>query len=136
MNYLKSLFFNFLIVFFADHTLPGIETVAQAKLPHLGGDLLFALGLGFLNSLIYPILKFTGRIRCIPHIALAAIVLNFVSYAILKILPIGIHITSLQGYFLGVLVVSIGSFILNFFEMRAHPPANGSHPTQNGERPS
>jgi len=128
MNYVKSLFFNFLIVFFANHVLPGIETVSQAKLPHLGSDLLFAFCLGFLNSLIYPLLKFTTKTARIPHIALAALVLNFVSYAILKLLPIGIHITSLQGYFLGVVVVSAGSFFLNFFEMKAHPPATSISP--------
>ncbi len=124
MSYLKSFFLNFLIVFFANHTLPGINVVSQAKLPHLGSDILFALCLGFLNSLVYPLLKFTGRAtRCFPHMALMTLVLNLVAYAILKILPIGIQLLSLEGYFLGVLVVSIGGFVTNFLEMKAHPPA-------------
>ena len=46
MTYLKSLFFNFLVVFFANHVLPGIEVVKPTKLPHIGGDLTFAIALG------------------------------------------------------------------------------------------
>jgi hypothetical protein len=123
MKYLKTVFSNFLIVFFANHILPGIEVVDQSKLPHVGGDLSFALGLGFLNTLIYPILRWTGRARCLPHIALAALGLNFLSYAILKVLPIGIHVMSLKGYFVAALGVSIGSFITNFLQMKSSPVA-------------
>jgi hypothetical protein len=131
MKHLKTFFFNFLIVFFANHILPGIEVVNQTKLPHIGGDLSFALGLGFLNCLIYPLLLLTGRARCIPHIALAALALNFISYAILKILPLGIHIESVKGYFITALMVSIGSFITNFLQMKAHLAAHPPTPTSN-----
>jgi hypothetical protein len=127
MKHLKTFFVNFLIVFFANHTLPGIEVVNQTKLPHIGGDLSFALGLGLLNCLVYPLLLLTGRPRCIPHIALAVLALNFVSYALLKILPLGIHIQSIEGYFLTAFLVSVGCFITNFLQMKAHllahPPA-------------
>lgn len=123
MNYIKSLFYNFLAVFFCNHVLPGIDVVNVTRLPHLGGDIPFAAGLGLLNSLIYPLLKLTGRTRCTAQIGLAALVLNFLSYALLKMLPIGIHIT-LEGYFLGALIVSIIGFITNFFEMKANLPKN------------
>ena len=38
VQYLKSLFFNFLTVFFANHIFSGIEVTSQTKLPHIGGD--------------------------------------------------------------------------------------------------
>src|SRR5690554_369130 len=53
MVYLKHLLINFLIVFFANYVLPGIEVLNQTKLPHVGGDILFALSLGFLNASIF-----------------------------------------------------------------------------------
>ncbi len=117
MRYLKSLFFNFLIVFFANHVLPGIEVTDMTKLPHLGGDLLFSIALGLLNSLIYPILKLMGR-PAMTRIALVALALNFITYAILKLLPVGIKVVSVEGYLLAAAVVSIGSFLLNYFEMK------------------
>lgn len=117
MYYLKSLFFNFFIVFFANHILPGIEVSNQTKLPHLGGDLMFAIGLGFINSLIYPVLKLLHQ-ASIGKIGALAIVINFVVYATLKLLPIGIHITSFTGYLSAAILVAIGSFFINLFEMK------------------
>jgi uncharacterized membrane protein YvlD (DUF360 family) len=118
MNYVKSLFFNFLIVFFANHILPGIHVGSLTKLPHVRADLLFPLCLGLLNSWIYPILRiFDPKISWL-HIAGLALVLNFLSYAILKVLSIGIEIVTLEGYLFVSIVVAAGSFILNYLEMR------------------
>ena len=122
MNYLKTLVINFLIVFFANHILPGILVMDQTKLPHIGGDLIMAICLGVLNTLIYPILKLTGQVSGLK-IALAALILNFAAYAIVKIIPIGIGVTSVEGYIMASAVVAIGSFLTNFFEMkRSHKP--------------
>jgi len=122
MRYLKSLFFNFLIVFFANHVLPGIEVTDLTKLPHLGGDLLFSLALGLLNTLVYPILRLFMRPASIVRIAIACFVLNFIAYAIVKFLPVGIHISSIEGYLLGASVVALGSILLNYADMKS-----GSH---------
>lgn len=119
MNYIKSLCVNFLIVFFADHILPGIVVMDQTKLPHFGGDMIMALTLGFLNSLIFPILRLIqGEVSGLK-IALVAFILNFAAYAAVKFLPLGIGITSIEGYVLAAAVVSVGSFLTNFFEMKA-----------------
>ncbi len=119
MSYLKSLFFNFLIVFFANHLLPGIDVVTQTKLPHLGGDLIFAVGLGVLNSLIYPVLKaLHKKSAMLVQIAIISILLNFGAYALLKLLPFGIHIASMEGYLFPAIAVTIVSFLTNLFEMR------------------
>jgi hypothetical protein len=124
MSYLKSFFFNFLTIFFANHLLPGIDVVMQVKLPHVGGDLLFAIVLGGLNALIYPTLKLvmkrSAKLMLTTQIALIAIVFNFGAYAILKLLSIGIMISSLEGYFIPAIVVTIVSFLTNFLAMKAY----------------
>lgn len=131
MRYLKALFFNFLIVFFADHVLPGVQVADQTKLPHIGGDLLFAFSLGLLNSLIFPVLKVMDKHRSSVRIAMVALVLNFAAYALIKILPIDIQILSVEGYILAVIAVSLGSFCINFAEVRRHEsqiPKTPFHP--------
>ena len=118
MNYLKSLFFNFLTVFFANHLLPGIEVVKQSKLPHIGGDLLFAIVLGFLNSLIFPVLKVMDQKISVGRIAITASVLSFAAYAVLKFAPLGIEIKTVEGYLLAAGFVGAGGFLTNYLEMK------------------
>lgn len=118
MYYLKILFFNFLVVFFANHILPGIEVTSQTRLPHIGGDLIFAAVLGVLNSLISPVLHWIFHSLTLLKVAMTALLLNFAGYAIIKLLPVGIHITSVEGYILVAGVVTLGSFLTNFFEMK------------------
>lgn len=117
MNYLKTLVINFLVVFFADHILPGILVKDQTKLPHIGGDLIMAVVLGILNTLIYPVLRLIGHVSALK-IALVSIILNFAAYALVKLLPIGIAVTNVEGYIFASAVVSIGSFLTNFLEMK------------------
>lgn len=127
MVFLKTLFYNFLIVFFANHILPGIEVVNQTKLPHIGGDLIFAAALGLLDSLIYPALKLLKQEPTYFRIGLIAVILNFIAYAILRFLPIGVKVMSLEGYLIASLVVTVGAFLTNFFEMR-HYQSSGMNP--------
>ncbi|HSX37327.1 MAG TPA: phage holin family protein [Chlamydiales bacterium] len=117
MCYLKTFFFNVFIVFFADYILPGIDVTSITKLPHFGWDVIFPILLGLINSLIYPILKLLHQATAFKILGFC-LGINFIAYASLKVLPIGIHITSFMGYVIAALVVSIGSFLLNFFEMR------------------
>lgn len=120
MNYLKSLVINFLVVFFSDHILPGIQVMNQTKLPHLGGDFILAIALGLLNSLIYPVLKLTHSETSALKIALVALILNFAAYGLVKLIPIGISVTTVEGYILVSAVVTIGGFLTNYFEMKRH----------------
>lgn len=124
MKFLKALFFNFLIVFFANHVLPGIEIKEHTRFPHIGGDISFALSLGLLNTIIYPILKLVGRKDSVLKIAMFALVLNLVAYAIVKFLPVGIQIRSVEGYIFGSLAVAIGSFLTNLYEMSSSKKKN------------
>ena len=118
MHYAKSWFYNFLIVYFANHLLPGIDLLHPTRLPHVGSDLLFAIALGLLNSLIYPVCKMVSHRTPLFRVIIIAIVLNFVAYAILKLLPIGIYLTSWEGYLLAAAVVTVGSIATNYCYMR------------------
>ena len=134
MNWLKAFFLNFFIVFFADYLLPGIEVLHPTKIPHLGGDFIFAILLGILNSLIYPVLKVTHQTLNIGTISLASTVVSFVAYGILKFAPVGIEIKTLEGYLLASMIVAGGSCITNYLEMKnsSRPPkppeSSGSTP--------
>ncbi len=123
MQYLKNFFYNFLIVFFANYLLPGIDIVSQTKLPHLGGDFLVAGGLGLLGSLIYPVMKVLDPQVNLPKIGMAALVMSFAAYVILKFAPLGVEVRSVEGYLLGSIIVSIGIFATNYFDMKRSPRA-------------
>jgi uncharacterized membrane protein YvlD (DUF360 family) len=92
--------------------------VNQTKIPHLGGDLIFAVALGLLNSLIFPLLKMMDGSVGLVRISIIALVLNFAAYALLKLLPLGIFITNVEGYLSASLVVSIGSVLLSYSQLR------------------
>jgi hypothetical protein len=108
-----------IIVFFVDYLTPGIDVVSQTKIPHIGGDLLFAAGLGLLNALIVPFLKMMHG-GSLLRMVLATLILNFALYALLKVLSIGVFVTNLEGYLAAPLAVSIGSFLINHFHVKKH----------------
>jgi uncharacterized membrane protein YvlD (DUF360 family) len=117
MTYFKSLFFNFLAIFFANHMIPGIDVLHPTKFPHIQGDLIFAFALGFLLSLIYPLM----RLFRIPldgmKIGLVSFCMSFLSYAVINFLPVEIHVTSFSGFFWGALLVFCSSFLTNYLEI-------------------
>ncbi|MBF8262745.1 MAG: hypothetical protein HW387_410 [Parachlamydiales bacterium] len=118
VNFLKCLAYNFLTVFFANYLLMGIEVEHPSKLPHIGGDLLFPLVLGLLFSSIYPILKVIDQNINLARIGIVAGCLSFGSYAILKFAPLGVEVKTVEGYLLASIVVALGGFLTNFFEMK------------------
>ena len=118
MNYTKSLFYNFLTIYFANHLLPEIELLEPTRFPYIGTDLPFALALGLLNSLIYPVCKLISQ-RVSPfRIAFIACAMNFAAYGVIKFFPIGIQTTTIQGFLIVSAVATIGSFLINYFYMR------------------
>lgn len=126
MNYLKSFFLNFLVVFFAVHVLAGVDVATPTKLPHLGSDIPFALALGFLNSLIEPIFAFLFRPATIVKLLLAAFGLNFGVFALVKFVSmIGIEITTVEGYLIVSCAVAIASFLTNYLEMKYRQKQSG-----------
>ena len=135
VQYLKSLFFNFLAVFFANHIFSGIQVINQTKLPHIGGDLIFAGVLGLLNSLIFPILRMVDRrISVLADFFDFLIIVNFSAYAILKFISsIGIEVLSLEGYMVASGVVSLGSFLTNYLEMKHFEHRHKTHQPHESE---
>jgi len=119
MHYVKGLFFNFLVVFFANYLLPGVRFVDQTKLPHISSDLLTPLILGALNSFIFVFLRLVRRPPTLARIGGAALVFNFGAYALFKLLPfLGILVTEWKGYLFAASVCSVGAFVVNYFEWK------------------
>jgi len=116
MSYIKSFLFYCLTIFFANYLLPGVDVVNQTKLPHIGGDLILALGLGVLNFLIGLFVQFRNKSFSFIRVAIVTLILNFGVYAILKLLPLGVFTTSVEGYLLVAGVVSIGSGTLTYIQ--------------------
>ena len=124
MRYLKHFFVLFLTIFFANYLLPGVDAVSRTKLPFIGGDLLFAIGLALLNAVVYPIVKLIEPNHSLSRLAAASFVLNFVSYALVKFIPVGIQISTVEGYLFVSVVVSGGGFLTNYLEMKQQSPQN------------
>lgn len=118
MTYLKNFLICFLIVFFVNYLFPGIDVVNQTKLPHIGGDLIFAAILGLLNSLIFPLLRVMDKHTNLIRIVVVTAILNFAVYALLKLLPFGVFVTNVEGYFFGAIFVTLGSFLVSYFQYR------------------
>ncbi len=119
MSYFKSLFYNFLAIFFVNQMIPGIEVVHPTKLPNIQGDLLFSLGFGFLLSLIYPLFRLFRSYPDAPKVGVASFCLSFGVYAILNFLPVEIKVTTFSGYFWGSLIVFFNSFLTNTLKCKS-----------------
>lgn len=126
MGYLKSLLFCCLVVFFVDYLVPGVEVVSFTKLPHIGGDLFFAVGLGLLNFLSGAVLQILGK-ASLPRLAIVILVLNFAAYALVKLLPLGVFTTSVEGYALAAFAVSIGCGSVIYANQKKRPPEHHPH---------
>ncbi|EKE08529.1 MAG: hypothetical protein ACD_17C00118G0005 [uncultured bacterium] len=127
MVYLKSLVMNFLLIFFANHVIPGTMIVYPTKLPHIGGDVMFAASLAVLNMLVYPVLRLLQKEVGEVKVAIACLILNFVAYAVIKLIPSsGIKIMTIQGYVILAFVVTVIGFLSNYFEMKQSQPKNPS----------
>ena len=120
MTYFKSLLTNFLAVFFVDHIIPGIDIAYYSKLPHIGGDLIFSFGVGFLNSLIFPVLKHFTTKPTHFKIGIISLIISFLSYSLVNILPVDIKVTSAGGYIWSILIIWGVSYFTNHLEFRKY----------------
>jgi len=117
MTYFKSLIINFLTVFFVNHVIPNVEIDYYTKLPHVGGDLIFAFGLGFVNSLIYPAIILFKVKPTHFKVGLISFLISFGGYSIVNILPVGVKITSPGAYIWTALVVWFVAYLTNHIEL-------------------
>lgn len=118
MHYLKKLFFQFLVVFFAVHILPGIVVVTPTKLPHMGGDLIVSAALGFFNSLIYPAFRVLHRQLSVGRAGALSLLISLVGFGLLKFVKLGVDVESVEGYIFVTLFISCGSTLINYVEMK------------------
>ena len=120
MTYFKSLLFNFLAVFFANHIIPGIKIDYYTKLPDIKGDIIFSFILGLILSLIFPVLKIFKLSPSHFKIGFITFLISFGAYSLVNILPVGIHITSAGGFIWCSLIVWFCSYLTNHLEYRKY----------------
>ncbi|NGX49457.1 MAG: hypothetical protein K940chlam5_01055 [Candidatus Anoxychlamydiales bacterium] len=125
MTYFKSLIINFLTVFFVNHVIPNVEIDYYSKLPHIGGDLIFAFSVGFLNSLIYPVIVLFKIKSTHLKVGLSSFIISFAAYSIVNILPVGIKITAAGAYIWTSLIVWFVSYLTNHLEIKHYMKEKG-----------
>lgn len=118
MTFFKSLIINFLTVFFVNHVIPEVEIDYYSKLPHIGGDIIFAFSVGLLNSLIYPVIVLFKIKPTHFKVGLTSFFISFGAYSIVNILPVGVKITSAGGFIWTSLVVWFMAYLTNHLELR------------------
>lgn len=115
MNYVRSLFLNFLIVFFVDRISPGIDIVYYESVPDIGADIIFSLIVGFLNASIYPFLAILEINVTKLKLAIFSFVISYAAFGAIALVPFGVQAT-LVGLLFGGTIVWIVSFFTNYLE--------------------
>lgn len=118
MNYVRSLFLNFLIVFFIDRVAPGITIESYEQVPNIGADILFALIVGFLNASIFFFLAILELKITNLKLALFSFVISFAAFITIAIIPFGVRVVNPWGVILGGGIVWIVSFFTNHLEWK------------------
>ncbi len=118
MNYLRSFFLNFLIVFFVDRVMPGVEITSYENVPNIGADILFSLIVGFLNASIFFFLVILEIKITRLNMALIGFVISFGAFLIIAVVPFGVRIVNPWGVILGGGLVWFVSFLTNYLEYK------------------
>lgn len=116
MTYLRSLFLNFLIVFFVDRIIPGIHVSNFENVPNIGADILFSLIVGFLNASIFFFFALLDLSITNLKLALASFVISFGSFLIIAVVPFGVQILNVWGVIFGGAIVWGVSLLTNYLE--------------------
>jgi len=124
MTYLRSLFLNFLVVFFVNDIIPGIHIQYFESVPNIGADILFAGIVGVLNSLVFPFLRAADLNPTFIKIAVISFIISFSSYIFIGIVPFGVKADTVGAViFAGILVWAMAIFT-NYLEMKHYLPKN------------
>ena len=126
MKYLKSFAFCFFIVFFVNYLIPGVDVVSFTKIPFFKGDILFPAVLALANIGIVLGFKMVGKALSKIKLGLSLFVLNSIGYSFLKVANSGIYITTVEGYALSIILVSVGCFLVLSFLMHDSSSGNNS----------
>ncbi|NGX43884.1 MAG: hypothetical protein KR126chlam5_00009 [Candidatus Anoxychlamydiales bacterium] len=117
MTYLRSFFLNFLIVFFAARVMPGITIQFYENVPNIGADILFSIVVGFLNSIIVPVLVLLEVEITNLKIAIIGFVISYLSFIIISIVDFGVT-SNILGIVLGGSLVWVFSYFTNYLELK------------------
>lgn len=116
MNYARSLFLNFLVVFFVDRVGPGIEIQTFEQVPNIGADILFSVIVGFLNASVFPFFAIMEFKLSVLRLAVINFIISFGAFTVISFIPFGVRIVSFWGILFGGLVVWATSFFTNYLE--------------------
>jgi uncharacterized membrane protein YvlD (DUF360 family) len=116
MNYIRSLFLNFLVVFFIDRAAPGVEITYFEQVPNIGADILFSLIVGFLNASVFPFLTILELKISKQRLALYTLIISYGAFGAIAVIPFGVRVVSFLGFIFGGTVVWAVSYFTNFLE--------------------
>ena len=118
MPYLRSLLLNFLAVFFVDRIIPGIEVSFFENVPNIGADIVFSAVVGFLNSLIFPLLLLLELNPTTTKIGVISFIISYAAFISIAFFNWGITSTSILGIIGGGFLVWMMSFFTNYLELK------------------
>lgn len=116
MNYIRSLFLNFLVVFFVDRVVPGVEITNFEEVPNIGADILFSLIVGFLNASVFPFFAIIELKLTSFKLGLINFIISYGAFIIIAIIPFGVRVVSAWGVIIGGTIVCVTAFFTNYLE--------------------
>ncbi len=124
MNYIRSLFLNFLVVFFVDRVVPGVEITNFEEVPNIGADILFSLIVGFLNASVFPFYAIL-ELKLTPlKLGLINFIISYGAFITIAIIPFGVRVVSAWGVVIGGTIVCVTAFFTNYLEWQQDKGGN------------
>lgn len=118
MTYLRSLFLNFLIVFFVNRVIPGVQIDVFEEVPNVGADLFFSLVVGFLNASVFPFFAVLELHLTRLRIVITNFIISFGAFGIISFVPFGVQVKSFSGFLFAGLIVWVVAYFSNYLEWR------------------
>lgn len=118
MTYVRSLVLNFLVVFFVNRAIPGIEVGTFENVANVGADLLFSIILAFLNASVFPALVIFDLKPTLLKMVIVCFVITFVSFGIIGIAHWGVRVMTFGGYLFGSIIVWLVAIFSNYLEFK------------------
>lgn len=126
MSYLRSLFLNFLVVFFVDRVSPGLQIINFEQVPDVGADLIFSILVGFFNATVLPVLIILELKPTLMKLGILTFIISYAAFIIISIVPFGIQVTNPLGVFVGGTIVWLVAFFTNHLEFQHYSRMNKS----------
>ncbi len=120
MNYFRSIFFNFLAVFFINRVSPGLQIVYFEQVPNVITDLLFSLILAFFNATVFPFLSILELNPTKCKIGLMTAIISYGAFFIVSIAPFGVQVTSPLGVLIAGTFIWLVAFFTNYLEFKSY----------------